>query len=370
MNVALFYHSLVSDWNHGNAHFLRGIAAELLARGHAVTVFEPEDAWSRRQLEADHGLEPIRRFARRFPHLQSVRYAPATFDVEPVLREVDLVLVHEWSDPAVVARIGAHRERCGRCRVLFHDTHHRLVTDRESMAAYDLRHYDGVLAFGRVLRDLYAAAGWTRRAFVWHEAADTRVFHPRARSTRDGDLVFVGNWGDGERAAELHEFLVEPVRRLGLRARVHGVRYPPEAHGALAAAGIEHGGFVPNYEVPEVFARFDVTIHVPRGPYARALPGIPTIRPFEALACGIPLVSAPWHDAEGLFTPGRDYLVARDGDEMVRHLSALRAAPDLAAGLAAHGLATINRRHTCTHRVDELLAIDEGLRGAFQEHIA
>ena len=57
--------------------------------------------------------------------------------------------------------------------------------------------------------------------------------------------------------------------------------------------------------MPEVFARFRVTVHVPRRPYVEALPGIPTIRVFEALACGIPLVCAPWDDAEGLFTPGR-----------------------------------------------------------------
>lgn len=52
------------------------------------------------------------------------------------------------------------------------------------------------------------------------------------------------------------------------------------------------------------FAQFKVTIHVPRRPYTQALPGIPTIRLFEALACGIPLIGAPWDDVEGLFTPG------------------------------------------------------------------
>ena len=47
MRFVMFCHSLVSDWNHGNAHFLRGIATELLARGHRLTVLEPSDAWSR-----------------------------------------------------------------------------------------------------------------------------------------------------------------------------------------------------------------------------------------------------------------------------------------------------------------------------------
>jgi spore maturation protein CgeB len=96
---------------------------------------------------------------------------------------------------------------------------------------------------------------------------------------------------------------------------------------------------------------------VPRRYYATILPGIPTIRVFEALACGIPLVSAPWDDAEGLFQPGEDYLTARNGAEMASWLAALRDDAGLRDELATNGLATIRARHTCAHRVDELLGI-------------
>jgi spore maturation protein CgeB len=98
-------------------------------------------------------------------------------------------------------------------------------------------------------------------------------------------------------------------------------------------------------------------VHVPRRPYVAALPGIPTIRVFEALACGIPLVSAPWTDAEGLFTPGEDFLVARNGAEMQKHLRAVLHDPELAARLRDQGRRTVLARHTCAHRVDELLKI-------------
>jgi spore maturation protein CgeB len=105
-------------------------------------------------------------------------------------------------------------------------------------------------------------------------------------------------------------------------------------------------------------------VHVPRRPYAESLPGIPTIRVFEALACGIPLICSPWDDAEGLFTPGKDYLIARDGREMRRLLSELLADEAWRCELAAHGLRTILARHTCGRRVEELLAIyDELERG-------
>lgn len=159
--------------------------------------------------------------------------------------------------------------------------------------------------------------------------------------------------GDDERTAELREFLIEPVRQLGLKTRVYGVRYPEAAKQELAAAGIEYMGWLPNYLAPCVFGRHRVTVHVPRRPYATALPGIPTIRVFEALACGIPLVSAPWEDREGLFRPGTDYLVARNGAEMTEHLKTLLTDSNAARQMAAAGRETVLARHTCAHRVDE-----------------
>jgi spore maturation protein CgeB len=174
---------------------------------------------------------------------------------------------------------------------------------------------------------------------------------------RRADLVWIGNWGDGERSAELGEFLLGPVRRLGLTAHAYGVRYPDDARQALAEAGIAYGGWRANHRAPGAFAAHAVTVHVPRRPYVEALPGIPTIRPFEALACGIPLVSAPWDDVEGLFTPGQDFLVAADGAEMERHLDDVLHDPELAQQLRNNGLRAIRDRHTCAHRVDELLEI-------------
>jgi spore maturation protein CgeB len=260
-----------------------------------------------------------------------------------------------------VRRIGEHRARGGRYRLLFHDTHHRAVTDPRAMEAYALDDYDGVLAFGEVLREIYAARGWARRAWTWHEAADTRVFKPVPGLARTGDLVWVGNWGDDERALELEEYLIGPARELRIAARVYGVRYPDDARQRLREAGIEYGGWLPNYDAPSVFARYKVTVHVPRRPYVRALPGIPTIRPFEALACGIPLVSAPWDDCEKLFTPGRDYLVADSKVTMEAHLTSLIHDAAMAAEIALHGRRTVLARHTCAHRVDELLGIHASL---------
>ncbi len=363
MKVVVFSHSLVSDWNHGNAHFLRGVVAELQDRGHRVEVLEPADGWSRANLLREHDEAPLREFARAFPGLAAHPYEPEALDLDRALDGADLVLVHEWNPPELVKRIGEHRARRGDYRLLFHDTHHRAATAPEEVARFDLSRYDGVLAYGEVIRRIYLERGWAARAWTWHEAADVRVFRPLPPGERRGDLVWIGNWGDGERSRELREFLLRPARRLRLRGSVHGVRYPRAARLRIRLAGLRYRGWVANHRAPELFARHRLTVHVPRRPYVDALPGIPTIRPFEAMACGIPLICSPWEDAEGLFRPGEDYLVARDGREMREAMRAVLGEPALAERLRASGLETIRARHTCAHRVEELLAIDAELRG-------
>ena len=355
MRIVLFYQSLISDWNHGNAHFLRGIASELIARGHEVYIYEPRDSWSVQNLIAEHGPQPLFEFYNAYPQLWSKRYDLDRLNLDEVLKDAQLVIVHEWNEPALIERIGDYRRRNGGFTLFFHDTHHRLAA--HETLPFDLKHYDGVLAYGQVLTDKYLRHGWTTQAWTWHEAADVRVFQPLPRIARTLDLVWIGNWGDDERTAELQEFLVQPVKELGLKAEVYGVRYPDEAIATLRSAGIRYCGWLPNYKVPGAFARARVTLHIPRRPYVRDLPGIPTIRPFEALACGIPLICSPWHDTEHLFTPGTDFLIARNANEMVQLISRVLNDPEFAEELAISGLATIKQRHTCGHRVDQLLEI-------------
>ncbi len=361
MRIVMFCHTLLSDWNHGNAHFLRGVVTELALRGHDVRVYEPKNAWSAQNLVRDHGEIALFAAMRVYPQLRPFRYDLATLDLDQALDGADVVIVHEWNDHELVRRVGAHGKSRAKYKLLFHDTHHRSVTDPKAMSAYDLSAYDGVLAFGRAIQQVYERAGWARRAFVWHEAADVRVFRPIA-TQREGDVVWIGNWGDDERTRELGEFLLEPVSALGLRACIHGVRYPANALEQLRRHGIEYAGYVPNFLVPDTFARFSMTVHVPRRPYVEALPGIPTIRVFEALASGIPLVSTAWSDVENLFTPGEDFLVAKTGEEMRDHMRLLANDHQARAALVTHGLETIRSRHTCAHRVDELFGfINQGL---------
>lgn len=355
MNIRLFYHSLLSDWNHGNAHFLRGITTELINRGHQVEVYEPRDGWSYTNWYRENGERGIETFRQVYPGLSS-RFYDASTDFHPILEEADLVIVHEWTDASVIRQLNELKPRYT-YRLLFHDTHHRSVTAPEQIDRLDLSNYDGVLAFGEVVRDLYLEKRWTERAWVWHEAADTNIFRALTPSRLSGDLVWIGNWGDDERTAELDEFLIDPVRRLGLNATMYGVRFPDEAKKLLEESGITYGGYLPSWQVPTVLSTYRFTVHIPRRAYSQTLPGIPTIRPFEALACGIPLISSPWEDREQLFRIGDDFLMVRDGDEMEQAMKRVMEDEELAGQLRRCGLETIRNHHTCSHRADQLLEI-------------
>jgi spore maturation protein CgeB len=131
-----------------------------------------------RNLIEQYGMRPIRDFHIAFPNLRSRLYELRTLDLDKELRGADLVIAHEWNDPELIAALGRHRDRKGGHRLLFHDTHHRAVTAPQEMERFDLRSFDGILAFGEVLADIYRKRLGIDAVWTWHEAADTRVFRP------------------------------------------------------------------------------------------------------------------------------------------------------------------------------------------------
>jgi spore maturation protein CgeB len=365
LSFRMFAHSWTSDWNHGNAHFLRGLAQELMNLGHEVRCYEEADAWSRTNLR-EEGTETetrvLREFRQAFPKLDIRTYHSdhnlASFAADE-LRGADIVLVHEWNKPEVVNTIVSLKAKLG-FRALFHDTHHRAYTSAKDILKFNLRDFDGVLAFGEAIRKIYVEGFGVKNAWTFHEAADTAHFRSVA-ANKDTDVIWVGNWGDEERTRELEEFLIQPAAKLRPKFAVHGVRYPAAAQARLQAAGIEYRGYLPNLEAPQAYGRSLITLHVPRRFYANGLSGVPTIRVFETLSCGIPLVCAPWTDIEGLFSEGEDYICVDDGCAMEAEMRHLLADQRAREQLAAHGFKTIQEKHTCAHRACQLIDICEEL---------
>ena len=369
LKIAFFLHTIRSDWNNGNAHFLRGLVREMGTLGHDVTVFEPEMGWSiENLLQEERGQASLDQFAAEYPDIHVQLYDPADPALEDHLRRalhgMDAVIVHEWNERALIDLVLGLRRESG-YRALFHDTHHRASSSPESIRALRVNEFDGVLAFGDALTRMYKERFGMEQCWTLHEAADTTVFYPRSESTFENELVWVGNWGDGERSAELREFLIDPAGRLrqslgaeNFRATIYGVRYPQDGLDALRGAGIRYGGYLPNLAAPEIYAQSRITMHVPRQQYAGAMKGIPTIRVFEALASGIPLLSAPWQDTEELFREG-DFTFFQNGQEAEEEIALLLNEPDYAQTQVEQGLTTVLARHTCAHRAAQLTRILE-----------
>ncbi|MHB1161207.1 MAG: CgeB family protein [Chloroflexota bacterium] len=367
LRIALFCHSIVSDWNHGNAHFLRGLIRNLQDSGHRVLALEEEGNWSVSNLVKDHGPEPLLEFKRRFSFVDHRSYIlngrSHLYEwLTGLLGQVDVCLVHEWNPPHLVRAIGETAARLGVVS-LFHDTHHRALTEPQRLREMGLDAYSAVLAYGPTIADIYRSATDGPEVLVFHEGADTDLFRPLDRA-KGRDVVFVGNWGDEDRNLATWRFFIEQSRSMpDLTFALFGVRYPAEVLDALRNAGVQWGNWLPNYLAPEVYATSKVTVHIPRKEYLEALRGTPTIRVFEALACGIPLVSAGWRDDSGLFQEGADYLAVDSPGQMQEALRWLANDADARARIGSQGRAAVLARHTCRHRAEELVRIIDRLRG-------
>ena len=365
-DIRYFAHSWVSDWNHGNAHFLRGLARALLQAGQKVRCYEELGSWSLNNLikqEDQRAITAIDDFRRAYPELKIQFYKNDPHVGEWLARELrgaDIVILHEWNHPSLVNHVLSLKNKLG-FRVLLHDTHHRAYTSPRDILQFNLHLFDGVLAFGEAIRRIYANGFGVEHVWTFHEAADVPTFRPM-HSAKKMDVLWIGNWGDDERSRELEEFLVRPAEQLnGLKFVAYGVRYPEEARARLACANIDFRGYLPNLSSPEAYNQSRIALHIPRRQYANGLGGIPTIRMFEVMACGAFLLCSPWHDDEGLFRSQQDYLCAGDGAAMQAIVQEMSRDERARSQIANNGFHTILQRHTCVHRAAELIQICQEL---------
>ncbi len=345
----------------GTHIFCAGLARELVALGHEVRCHEELGSWSLTNLMKEGAIatRTIEQFRQEFPELDVRFYQQGETlhdDLAHELRDADVVLIHEWTDPAVANAILWFKQKFG-FRALFHDTHHRAYSNAGEILRFHLHLFDGVLAFGEPIRRIYLDGFGVPRAWTFHEAADISHFRP-LDSAREIDVLWIGNWGDEERTRELMEYLIDPVAELrNCKAVAYGVRYPEQGRQSLAEAGIDYRGYLPSLMAPQAYAASALSLHVPRRQYSNGLSGIPTIRIFEALSCGATLICAPWNDVEQLFRPGEDYVIVNSGAEMKTKIQRLLRDETARRQIGANGRQTILQRHTCAHRAQQLVEI-------------
>ncbi|HZZ88343.1 MAG TPA: glycosyltransferase, partial [Caulobacteraceae bacterium] len=181
-------------------------------------------------------------------------------------------------------------------------------------------------------------------------SVDVDAYRP-LQAPRRWDLSYLGTYSP-DRQPTLERLLVEPARRApDLKFCVAGPQYPPGLDWPLNVERLEH---VPPAAHPAFYAASRFTLNVTRADMIAA--GFsPSVRLFEAAACGVPIISDAWEGLDTLFRPGREIILAEDADTVLRALSDM---PDgerkrIGSGARERVLAA----HTAQHRAAELEAM-------------
>ena len=235
-----------------------------------------------------------------------------------------MVIVHEWNEPELVAALGRAPARAAasasRCSSTTPTTAPSATPKRSG--ASTSKAMTACSPSAKRSREVYRRWGWGGRVWTWHEAADTRLFRPPEREAPREGLVWIGNWGDDERSAELESFLLRPARTAGLPLDIHGVRYPDAraAHAGASTARATAAGC----RTPACRRSSPATSPPSTCRAASTWTCCPASRP-SACSRRWPAASRssprPGATPRGLFRPGEDYLVARNEAEMARHMA-------------------------------------------------
>lgn len=356
MKIAVFCQSILSDYNFSSAHFLRGIVHKFSQKGHQVKVFEKINNPSVLAIQREFGKTALNEFRRTFPGIEVFRYESDDLNLEKYLQECDLALVHSSTDPREISLVIEIKEKTG-LKTIFYDTGFSIINNSDSIKALPIAKFDLALVSGKAIEKGYKKHSINPNIRLWHLAADTLQFQPR-KGEWEAELLYVGNWNEGEKWEMIQEYLIKTAKDLRIRGKIYGVKYPKAVKMKLNEAGIECRGWVPSFRLPEIFPRFTTKIHLPAVYQDSNQDGLTTMGLFESFACCIPTISAPWNDTDKLFTPGREFLVAKDTYEM-KHFILEMMNSTLREVITSHALKAILQKHNCHKRVEEFEA---GLR--------
>ncbi len=343
MNLVVLGLSLASSWGNGHATTYRALLAAFAARGHAVTFLERAVPWyagAHRDL-ADPGfcrlafydsLADLARWRRTIADADAVivgSYVPEGVAVGRWVQATarGIVAFYDIDTPVTLAKLAA-----GDAEYL----------SPELIPGYDLYlSFTGGPTLARLERDLGA-----RAARALYCSVDPDAYRPLGVAPR-WDLSYLGTYSP-DRQPTLERLLLAPARAApDLRFAVAGPQYPD---GIAWPANVERIDHVPPAEHPAFYGASRFTLNVTRADMIAA-GWSPSVRLFEAAACGTPLVSDAWEGLDSLLAPDREIILAREPADV---LAALRAPEPAARALAAAARARVLAAHTAAHRAAEL----------------
>jgi spore maturation protein CgeB len=347
MKIVVLGLSITSSWGNGHATNYRALLEALRERGHEVLFLERDVPWyaANRDFHAP--------YVRLYRSLDELRRH------ESAVRDADLVLVGSFVPDGV--RVGEWALATATGPVAFWDidtpvTAAKLAAgDFEYLTPELTRRYDLYLSFtgGPFLERLE-----TPRPRPFYCLVDERRYRP-VEVERRFALGYLGTYSD-DRHPAVERLLLEPARLLPeLRFVVGGPQYPPEIDWPANVERVEH---VEPAAHPRFYGEQRLTLNVTRAAMVDA-GWSPSVRLFEAAACGVPVVSDRWAGLDAFFVPGREIFVAETAADAVRLVRDVDDATLTAVARRARD--RVLREHTAARRAEQLeQEVDQLMRAA------
>lgn len=354
IEIAFFGSSLLSSYWNGAATYYRGIIHALHSLGHHITFYEP-DAYGRQQ---NRDMEPP---------LWADVHVYAGEGVDGVLHALERAVDADWIIKA--SGVGVHDDLLerevasrggGRTLVAFWDVDAPATLDRIEQNPADpflrqIPKYDVVLTYGGgdPVVQAYRRAG-ARECIPIYNALDPATHHPVAPDTSfAADLSFLGNRLP-DRESRVEEFFFKAAESAASHQFLLGGN---GWQGRRLPANVRNLGHVGTNDHNAFNCSARAVLNISRESMARY--GFsPATRVFEAAGAGACLITDDWEGIDCFFEPGREILVAQNGEEVAGFVNSLQ--PQRARAIGQAALRRVLAEHTYTHRAQ---AVDQVLSG-------
>ena len=347
MRIVILGLTITSSWGNGHATTFRGLVRGLARRGHQVLFLERDKPWY-----AEHRDLPVPPFGetRLYESLEELESGWAG-----AIGDADLVVVGSYVPDGVA--VGRLVQRLARGVTAFYDidtpvTLAALEGGRcEYLSPALIRGFDLYLSFtgGPTLNELETRFG-ARAARALYCSADPEIYQPEPDAVARWDLGYLGTYSP-DRQPTVDALLSGPASAwVAGRFVVAGPLYPETVGWPANVKRIEH---LPPDRHRAFYCAQRFTLNVTREDMIRRGHS-PSVRLFEAAACGVPIISDWWPGLDELFWPGDEILIARSGEEVLAVLQGMTEERRVAIATAAR--VRVLGSHTGDHRAAELEA--------------
>ncbi|MFL6538728.1 MAG: glycosyltransferase [Chthoniobacterales bacterium] len=358
MKIVVLGLSITSSWGNGHATTYRGLLRELHRAGHEIVFLERDQPWY-----AGNRDMPQPPFCDT--HLyQSVRELKSRFVDE--VREADCIIVGSYVPDGIAVGEWVLQKANGVTAFYDIDTPVTLAALAAEKCAYvspDLiERYDLYLSFtgGPTLRRIESEFG-SPMARELYCAVDPALYYMEPAAEK-WLLGYLGTYSD-DRQPKLDELLIKPARELtSSQFIVAGPQYPESISWPENVERIVH---IEPRDHRAFYNAQRFTLNVTRADMIRTGYS-PSVRLFEAAACGTPIISDSWPGLGDFFTPEEEILVVKNSREVIEILR--KMSPDEARQIGERARKRVLAEHTAAHRAAELEELIQSVRSRV-EHL-